>query len=60
MEVLEWPGKKDYNHAQISDLKLSSDNSTIGAFKSSGNFTFIRLDAVSKASLNIGVPRLIL
>lgn len=42
---LEWPGQKAYAKAPMEDLKLESDGSKIGAVKSSGNFTFMRLHA---------------
>lgn len=45
MEVLEWPGQKSYNKAELKDLKLGGDGSKIGSVKSSGHFTFIRLHA---------------
>jgi cathepsin A (carboxypeptidase C) len=44
-EALEWPGQKDYAGKKLKDLKLNGDGETIGAVKSSGNFTFIRLNA---------------
>lgn len=43
MEALEWPGQKDYNKAKIVDFKLSTDKSSVGTFKTSGNFTFVRI-----------------
>jgi cathepsin A (carboxypeptidase C) len=42
---LEWPGHKGYAKAPIEDLKLLDDGTKIGAVKSSGNFTFVRLHA---------------
>ncbi|KAK4545312.1 hypothetical protein LTR36_003492 [Oleoguttula mirabilis] len=42
---LEWPGQQAYKKAPIDDLKLLDDGTNIGAVKSSGNFTFIRLHA---------------
>ncbi|KAF2767887.1 cpy like protein carboxypeptidase [Teratosphaeria nubilosa] len=42
---LEWPGQEAYQKAPIEDLKLIADDSKIGAVKSAGNFTFIRLHA---------------
>ncbi|KAJ9638382.1 hypothetical protein H2201_002696 [Coniosporium apollinis] len=44
-EALEWPGQKAYNKVPMSDLLLSDDGTKIGAVKSSGNFTFMRLHA---------------
>ncbi|KAI9802120.1 MAG: hypothetical protein M1833_002041 [Piccolia ochrophora] len=43
MEQLEWPGKKAYNKESMANLTLTADGQTIGSFKSSGNFTFVRL-----------------
>ncbi|KAI9849126.1 MAG: hypothetical protein M1837_005356 [Sclerophora amabilis] len=45
-EALEWPGQKAYNKEQLANLTLSSsgsDEKTIGAYKSSGNFTFVKI-----------------
>ncbi|KXL43816.1 hypothetical protein M433DRAFT_149761 [Acidomyces richmondensis BFW] len=42
---LEWPGQKAYRKAPLEDLKLLNDGTKIGAVKSSGNFTFMRLHA---------------
>jgi cathepsin A (carboxypeptidase C) len=44
-EALEWPGQKDYVKAPTEDLELSHDGKKIGDYKSSGNFTFMRLHA---------------
>ncbi|KAI9760458.1 MAG: hypothetical protein M4579_001652 [Chaenotheca gracillima] len=44
-EALEWPGKKAFNKEKLADLELSSKDSTIGTYKSSGNFTFVKLHA---------------
>ncbi|KAK4991611.1 hypothetical protein LTR66_006493 [Elasticomyces elasticus] len=44
-EALEWPGQKAYKKAPVDDLKLRDDGTKIGAVKSSGNFTFVRLHA---------------
>lgn len=43
--ALEWPGHKAYQKAQLADLKLLDDGTNIGAVKSSGNFTYVRLHA---------------
>ena len=43
--ALEWSGHKDYAHTPLKDLKLLDDGSKIGAVKSSGNFTYIRIHA---------------
>jgi len=43
--ALEWPGQKAYRKAPLEDLKLLGDGTKIGAVKSSGNFTFMRLHA---------------
>ena len=44
MEALEWPGQKKYNKAKMQDLGLdTNDNTKIGSYKTSGNFTFIRI-----------------
>jgi cathepsin A (carboxypeptidase C) len=40
--ALEWPGQKDFNKAEIKDLKIASDKS-YGKVKSSGNFTFMQI-----------------
>ena len=45
MEALEWPGKRAYNNASMEDLTLLNSKTKTGAFKSSGNFTFVRLHA---------------
>lgn len=42
---LEWPGQSGYKKAPMDDLKLLDDGTKIGAVKSSGNFTFMRLHA---------------
>ncbi|TKA70747.1 Carboxypeptidase Y A [Cryomyces minteri] len=42
-EALEWPGQKAYNKVPMSNLLLSDDGTKIGAVKSSGNFTFLRM-----------------
>lgn len=39
--VLEWPGKNDFNKAEEKDLKL--DGKKTGLVKSSGNFTFMEI-----------------
>jgi len=44
-DELEWPGQKAYAKAPLEDLTLAADGSKIGAVKSSGNFTFMRLHA---------------
>lgn len=44
-EALEWPGKKGFNQAKISDLTLDDAKKEYGKFKSSGNFTFMRIYA---------------
>ena len=44
-EALEWPGQKDYKNAKTKDLLLGGNGDKIGDFKSSGNFTFMRLHA---------------
>jgi len=44
-EALEWPGKKSYNKAELEDLKLDGADKEYGKFKSSGNFTFMRIYA---------------
>ena len=41
-EALEWPGQKSFNKAKTQDLKLTNDKKT-GEFKTSGNFTFMRI-----------------
>jgi len=40
-EALEWKGKKDFNRADVKPLEL--DGKEYGKFKSSGNFTFMRI-----------------
>ncbi|EMC92175.1 hypothetical protein BAUCODRAFT_38207 [Baudoinia panamericana UAMH 10762] len=42
---LQWPGQSAYKKAPIEDLKLLDDGTKIGAVKSSGNFTFVRIHA---------------
>lgn len=44
-EALEWPGKKDFNKAELEGLKVSGDKKAddYGKVKSSGNFTFMRI-----------------
>ncbi|KAB5557927.1 Alpha/Beta hydrolase protein [Coniochaeta sp. 2T2.1] len=45
-EALEWPGKKDFNRADVKDLKLTSAESKdkgYGKVKASGNFTFMQI-----------------
>lgn len=49
-EALEWPGKKDFNRADVEDLKLASSDSSAaskskgyGKVKASGNFTFMQI-----------------
>jgi cathepsin A (carboxypeptidase C) len=42
--VLEWPGKNDFNKAPEEDLKLPGGKKT-GVVKSSGNFTFMEIYA---------------
>ncbi|OIW34035.1 hypothetical protein CONLIGDRAFT_206495 [Coniochaeta ligniaria NRRL 30616] len=46
-EALEWPGKKDFNRADVEDLKLASADSAkskgYGKVKASGNFTFMQI-----------------
>ena len=42
-EALEWPGKKAYNSAKLQDFKLLADGSKVGSFKTSGNFTFVKI-----------------
>lgn len=48
-EALEWPGKKDFNRADVEDLKLASSDSAAskskgyGKVKASGNFTFMQI-----------------
>ncbi|KAA6411932.1 MAG: carboxypeptidase y [Lasallia pustulata] len=44
-EALEWPGKKAFNTADLTDLKFGGSGRKTGAVKSSGNFTFMRLHA---------------
>ncbi|KAF2873944.1 carboxypeptidase Y-like protein A [Massariosphaeria phaeospora] len=44
-EALEWPGQKEYKKAATEDLLLGGKGEKIGDYKSSGNFTFIRLHA---------------
>ncbi|KAF2715775.1 carboxypeptidase Y-like protein A [Pleomassaria siparia CBS 279.74] len=44
-EALEWPGQKAYKAAKTKDLLLGGKGEKIGDFKSSGNFTFMRLHA---------------
>jgi len=44
-EALEWPGQKAYNKEKMADLILSDSDKKIGAFKASGNFSFMRLHA---------------
>jgi len=44
-EALEWPGHEAYAKEEMADLKLSGEGDKIGSFKSSGNFTFIRIHA---------------
>jgi cathepsin A (carboxypeptidase C) len=46
-EALEWPGQSAYNNASYEALKLSSMTSgkKVGEYKTSGNFTFIRVHA---------------
>jgi cathepsin A (carboxypeptidase C) len=44
-EALHWPGHKKFSKLPLSDLKLSSNGTTIGQVKSSGNFTFLKINA---------------
>jgi cathepsin A (carboxypeptidase C) len=41
-EALEWPGQKDFNKADIKDIKLDNGDK-YGKIKSSGNFTFLQV-----------------
>jgi cathepsin A (carboxypeptidase C) len=41
-EALEWPGQKDFNKAEIKDIKLDNGDK-YGKIKSSGNFTFLQV-----------------
>ena len=41
-EALEWPGQKDFNKADIKDIKLDSGDK-YGKIKNSGNFTFLQI-----------------
>ncbi|CZT03601.1 Carboxypeptidase Y homolog A [Rhynchosporium agropyri] len=40
--ALEWPGQKDFNKAEIKDIKLDSGDK-YGKIKHSGNFTFLQI-----------------
>jgi cathepsin A (carboxypeptidase C) len=40
-EALEWKGKSSFNAAETQDLKLGEEKT--GTFKTSGNFTFMRV-----------------
>jgi cathepsin A (carboxypeptidase C) len=40
-EALVWPGKEDYNAAEMTDLTV--EDKQYGEVKSSGNFTFMRI-----------------
>jgi cathepsin A (carboxypeptidase C) len=42
-EALEWPGQAKYKKAELVDLKV--DGKVVGAVKSSGNFTFLKIHA---------------
>jgi cathepsin A (carboxypeptidase C) len=42
-EALEWPGQAKYKDASMKDLKVDGD--VVGAVKSSGNFTFLKIHA---------------
>ena len=44
-EALEWPGQAAFAKEEMKDFKLSDDGTKTGAYKTSGNFTFIRLHA---------------
>ncbi len=50
-EALEWPGKKAFNKVPLGNLTLDSLSTaagrgrTTGEYKTSGNFTFIKLHA---------------
>jgi cathepsin A (carboxypeptidase C) len=44
-EALEWPGQKAYNKEEMSNLTVSGKDEFVGAYKSSGNFTFIQIHA---------------
>ncbi|KAI9675695.1 MAG: hypothetical protein M1817_001062 [Caeruleum heppii] len=50
-EALDWPGKKAYNKVPLGNLTLDSLSDaagrghTIGEYKTSGNFTFVKLHA---------------
>ncbi|CAM1505608.1 Fc.00g112450.m01.CDS01 [Cosmosporella sp. VM-42] len=43
--ALEWPGSKDFNHADIKGLHVDSDKKAeeYGKIKTSGNFTFMQI-----------------
>lgn len=40
-EVMEWPGQADYQSASMQNFKLEDDGTVVGAFKSSGNLTYV-------------------
>lgn len=44
-EALEWPGKKDFNRADVQSLTLpgASSKDEYGKVKASGNFSFMRI-----------------
>ncbi|KAF2461811.1 Alpha/Beta hydrolase protein [Lineolata rhizophorae] len=44
-EALEWSGQPDFKAAKMKDLRLGGDGDDIGAVKSAGNFTFLRIHA---------------
>ncbi|KAF2119847.1 Alpha/Beta hydrolase protein [Lophiotrema nucula] len=44
-EALEWPGQKDYAAAKMQDLLLGGKGDKVGEYKTSGNFTFVKIHA---------------
>jgi cathepsin A (carboxypeptidase C) len=45
VEALEWPGKKAYNKAPVKHYKTHDEGKVVGNIKSSGNLTFVEIDA---------------
>jgi len=46
-EALPWPGNSDFSAKELQDLEMATgeySGKKIGKFKSSGNFTFVRID----------------
>lgn len=45
MEALEWPGQKKFNKEKMAKLILTEGGKQFGEYKTSGNFTFVKVHA---------------